>query len=71
MGGTSKSKREKEGRGVGETPSRRDRVHLGEVGKGQKKSSIKPKISIKEVYMDKNQAIIKQKDIKHRTTRLL
>lgn len=69
--GWDKRKQEREGRKRdGGTPSRRDQVHLGEVGKGQKKSSIKPKISMKEVYMDKNKAVIKQKDIKHGTTRL-
>lgn len=65
MGGTSK--RKKEGRGTG-IPSNGDQVRLGEVGKGQKKAALKKKkISMKEVYMDKNQAIIKQKDIKRRT----
>ena len=32
-----------------------------------KKGSIKPKISMREVYTDKIQAIMKQKDIEHRT----
>lgn len=40
---------------------------FGRGREGTKKSSIKKIISMKEVCMDKNQAIIKQKDIKHRT----
>lgn len=52
--GWDKQKQERDGRkGVGGTPSCRYRVQLGEVGKGQKKSGIKPKISMKEVYVDK------------------
>lgn len=58
MGGTSK--RKKEGRGTGQGPGT-----FGTGGEGAKKQH--EKISMKEVYMDKNQAIIKQKDIKHRT----
>lgn len=60
MGGTST--RKKEGRGPG-MPS----GAFGRGGEGTKKSSIKKKKSMKEVYRDKNQAIIKQKDIKQRT----
>lgn len=44
--------------------------HPGVFGRGREgtKSSTKPKISMKEVYMDKNQAVIKQKTL---STRLL
>lgn len=68
MGGTSESKREKERRGTGGVLDTATR-HPGVFRRGGEgtKSSTKPKISMK-VYMDKNQAVIKQKTL---STRLL
>lgn len=58
-------KQEKEGR-KGDTITRGPGT-FGRGREGTKKKQHKKIISTKEVYMDKNQAIIKQKDIKHRT----
>lgn len=68
--GQAKARERRKERGRGDTVTQGPGA-FGRGGEGTKKSSIKQKISMKEVYMDKNQAVIKQKDIKHRTTRLL
>lgn len=60
-------KQEKEGRKRDGDTITRGPGAFGRGGEGTKKSSIKNIINMEEVYMDKTQAIIKQKGIKHRT----